>query len=161
MTKTDFLSLKAERGDEGEVLGTHHKTIVLDDTNGEKTICEAHDVFTRIGSGFKKLKINHVKKPTSKMVVIILDTEGDLSRQLIGGPKRYCLSQHQIRNICKHHRGELVANLRNNIFIFEEGASFHLCKVCTSGEDVITEHLPYSNQILITNSSYRLFIRKQ
>jgi hypothetical protein len=152
-------------GDESKRIDTlraHSKEIVLSATSGEKTIYESGDVFSRIGKGFNHPEVNQAGKPTLEMKIRIIDAKGGLTYRIKGEPKKHCLTQHQMIELCRNNKEELAGNLRSNICIFEGPADvFHICKVCLSGEEMIVEHMSFKTHPLITSGYYRLFTAQQ
>jgi len=118
-TKNKFLKLISD----GE-------NLVLDATDGTRTLAKAKDVFDYIDSDFKNWSTDEQGQPTAETPVDVYEMTRDASfSQMFGGLNKFCLEQHQIINFVEKYRRWLQIDGYGTFFLFESKGNFFVANV--------------------------------
>ena len=111
------------------------ENLILDPTDGTRTIATAPDVFPGwIDPDFERWGTNHPGQATSETPVAVYEMAKDATfaqmfGSLSGDPRRLCLTQGQIINFCQKHRQWLRTDGYATFFLFEVGGKLFVAYV--------------------------------
>lgn len=129
------------------------ESLLLDPTDGTKTLANAKDVFVWINSDFNNWGADEQGQPTVETTVDVYEMAKDATflqmfSELNADVSKLCLTQHQIKNFVKKYRQWLRTEGYGTFFLFESSGVFFVADVRfdSDGElDVSVNHFEYSH----------------
>ncbi len=109
--------------------------IILDPTDGTKTIAQAKNVFAyEISTDFVNWSLDTPARPTERVEVVIHELVADGTfagiYESLGRPlAELCFTQAQIICFCMKHKNKLRGDRRGTFFLFERDGEFFVARV--------------------------------
>lgn len=123
-----------------------NESLVLDECDGTEVLADAKDVFAYIDSDFKRWGADEKGPATGKTPVHVYEMAKDGAYTQIFGSlssdmRKLCLTQAQIKNFIKKHRGWLHADGYATFFLFKSNGHFFVASVRTSSDGRLDAHV--------------------
>ena len=122
---------------------THDQVLIVEASDGKRTIGQQPMHFHRVSANFKDPSINRPGKATPKLGVLVNDGRGNSFNHKNRNLSDSCLTQDNITDICEKYPEKLATSARRNIFLFEEEGRFHFAIVCILSEKLLVEYADY------------------
>jgi len=135
--------------------------IVIDPTDGTRTIAQAGDVFAwGIDGDFRKWNLDVLAQATVPMEVgvheLIMDGAFENVYGSLGQPlDRLCLTQAQIIGFCMGYKDKLHQGGYRTFFLFKVGGEFFVANVCVSSDGRLDANVRRFSGVDVWCAEYR------
>ena len=137
-----------------------NESLILDAVDGTETLAKAKDIFAYIDSNFRGWGIDEKGPATKEMAVDVHELVKDATfSQMFGGlnadTNRLCLTQHQIKNFVKKHRGWLRTEGYATFFLFKSKDNFFVAYVYFHSDDSLFVRVYRFEHSRVWDAEYR------